>query len=261
MQAACQLVEIAKASRNSGNRAFVFKELLDRFKRAHYLLFHREHLAFEPVFTHGEDFLFHFVEQVVHLVLFLISPAYALGGGGNDFAQNIFVANDVEIISNVCSGWNESEQAGDERRAAYVFQKMPITQHLGKRDQVDRLPRVPKIDKNVVDRPVCGNVKVFFVNFLDAFRDRFSRGDEHGPEYALLRVDTMRRGPVNILRRTCGRNGNNFFATSRCRTSASAISRFTRLLSCPSGRLSRHLFRFFCLFLLSAEKSSFFWFL
>src|SRR3989442_7372477 len=71
----------------------------------------------------------------------------------------------------------------------------------------------------------------------------------------------MRRGPVNILRRTCGRNGDNFFAASRRRTSASAISRFTRLLSCPCGRLSRHLFRFFFLFLLSAEKPAFFWFL
>src|ERR1700757_3983465 len=71
----------------------------------------------------------------------------------------------------------------------------------------------------------------------------------------------MRRGPVNILRRTCWRNGDNFFAASRRRTSASAISRFTRLLSCPCGRLSRHLFRFFCLFFLSSEEPAFLWFL
>src|SRR6266513_2017575 len=160
MQAACQLVEIAKASRNSGNRAFVFKELLDRFKRAHYLLFHREHLAFEPVFTHGEDFLFNFVQQVVHLVLFLISPAYALGGGGNDFAQNIFVANDLEVVPNVCGGWNESEQAGDERRAPYAVKQVAITQDLGERDQVDCLSCIPKIDENVVNRPVRRNVKI-----------------------------------------------------------------------------------------------------
>src|SRR5438132_10909703 len=67
----------------------------------------------------------------------------------------------------------------------------------------------------------------------------------------------MRRGTVNILRRTCGRNGNNFFAASRRRTSASAISRFTRLLSCPCGRLRRHLFGFFFLFFFSAEKPGF----
>src|ERR1700754_4962506 len=67
----------------------------------------------------------------------------------------------------------------------------------------------------------------------------------------------MRRGAVNILRRTCVRNGNNLFATSRRQTSASAISRFTRLLSCPCGRLSRHLFGFFFLFFFPVEKSLF----
>src|SRR5262245_12500765 len=70
----------------------------------------------------------------------------------------------------------------------------------------------------------------------------------------------MRRRSVNILRRTCWRNGDNFFAASRRRTSASAISRFTRLLSCPSGRWSCHLFLFwFWLFFFPAENSSFLW--
>src|SRR5437899_3675794 len=67
----------------------------------------------------------------------------------------------------------------------------------------------------------------------------------------------MRRGAVNILLRTCWRNADNLFAASRRRTSASAITRFTRLLSCPCGRLSRHLFGFFFLFFFSAEKSMF----
>src|SRR5215472_2419740 len=68
----------------------------------------------------------------------------------------------------------------------------------------------------------------------------------------------VRRRSVNILRRTCWRNGNNFFAASRRRTSASAVSRFTRPLSSPSGRWSRHLFLFlFWLFLFSAKNSTF----
>src|SRR6059058_4194152 len=67
----------------------------------------------------------------------------------------------------------------------------------------------------------------------------------------------MRRRSVKILCRTCWRNGNNFFAASRRRTSASAISRFTRLLSCPCGRWSCHLFVFlFWLFFFPAENSS-----
>src|SRR5213592_3028906 len=67
----------------------------------------------------------------------------------------------------------------------------------------------------------------------------------------------MRRSTVNILIRTCWRNADNFFAASRRRTSASAITRFTRLLSCPCGRLSRHLFGFFFLFFFPAEKPGF----
>src|SRR5262245_8018939 len=68
----------------------------------------------------------------------------------------------------------------------------------------------------------------------------------------------MRRRSVNILRRTCWRNGNNFFAASCRRTSASAIALSTRLLSCPGGRWSRHLFLFlFWLFFFPAENSTF----
>src|SRR5215475_1387031 len=68
----------------------------------------------------------------------------------------------------------------------------------------------------------------------------------------------MGRRSVNILRRTCWRNGDNFFAASCRRTSASAIALSTRLLSCPSGRWSRHLFLFlFWLFFFPAENSTF----
>src|SRR4030095_16523887 len=71
----------------------------------------------------------------------------------------------------------------------------------------------------------------------------------------------MWRRSVNILRRTCWRNGDNFFSASRCRTSASAIALFTRLLSCPGGRLRCPLFFFlFWLFLFPAENSTFLWF-
>src|SRR6266853_2681836 len=65
----------------------------------------------------------------------------------------------------------------------------------------------------------------------------------------------MRRGAVNILRRTCGRNGNNFFAASLRPASAGSVPGFSaRLLSGPRGRLSRHLFGFFFRFCLSSEK-------
>src|ERR1051326_7027872 len=247
-------IQFRKTSSKTGDAASVLVEFLDRLDRVHHLIFHREQLAFEAIFAHGENALFHFVEQIVYLVLFLVSAADALGGGGNDLAENVLVANDFEIVADVRGSGNEGEQTRHKRRAAHGVKKMPITQDLSERHKGDRLRRVPEIDQDIVNRPVRGHVKVFLVNFLDAFRDRFSRRNQHRPEHPLLRVNAMRGCTVNILRRTCRRYGNNFFAASRRRTSASAISRFTRLLSCPSGRLSRHLFRFFFLFFLSSKK-------
>src|SRR5215469_8836737 len=104
---------------------------------------------------------------------------------------------------------------------------------------------------------MSGDVEVLLINFFNTFGDGLSRRKEHRPEDALFRLNTMRRRAVNILRRTCGRNADNLFAASCRRTSASAISRFTRLLSCPCGRLSRHLFGFFFLFFFPVEKSMF----
>src|SRR5207302_8482174 len=131
---------------NCGNRAFVFKELLNWFQSAHHLFLHREHLAFEAIFADGKDSLFYFVEQIVHLVLLLVGAAHALSGGGNDFPQNVLVANDLQVVLHVRRSWNESEKAGDERRAAYAVKQVAITQYLGERDQIDCLSCIPKID-------------------------------------------------------------------------------------------------------------------
>src|SRR5437773_2375751 len=257
MQTAGHSVELYEPGGDPCYSALSFVELLNRLDCLHYLVLHGKHLTFEAVFADREDSLFHFIEQIIHLVLLFVGAPYALGRGGNDLAQDVLIANNLEVVPDIRSGRNEGEKAGDKCRAAYAVEKVPITQHLCECDQVDRLSRIPTIDKDVVNRPVRWDIKVFFINFLDAFRDRFTRRDEHRPENALLRFHAMRRCAVNILRRTCGRNGNNFFAAPCRRTSASAISRFARLLSCPCGRLSRHLFRFFSSFFFSSEKSVF----
>src|SRR5207247_9140138 len=101
-------------------------------------------------------------------------------------AQDGFVANDLEVVANVCSGWNEGEKAGDERRAPYAVKQVAITKDLGERDQVDCLSCIPKIDENVVNRPVRRNVKIIFVNFLDAFCNSLSRRNKHRAHDAML---------------------------------------------------------------------------
>src|SRR5262249_10881193 len=117
--------------------------------------------------------------QTVDLVLLLVRASHTLSGGGNDLTQNVFVANELQVVLHVGRGRNEGEQIRDERRAADAVEQIPVAQHLCERDQVNRLPCVPKIDDDVVDGPVRGDVEVFLVNFLDTFRDGLARRNQH----------------------------------------------------------------------------------
>ena len=90
------------------------------------MIFHREHLAFEPIFADVENLLFHFVQQAVDLVLLFVRAADTLGGGGNDLSQNVFVANDLQIVLHVGRGRNEREQIRDQRRPADAVEQIPV---------------------------------------------------------------------------------------------------------------------------------------
>src|SRR5262249_35132677 len=118
VQAAGHSVELDKAGSDSGDAASALVEFLNRLDRFHDLVLHGKHLASEPVFADGEDFLFHFVEQIVHFILFFVRASHALGGGGNDLTQDVFVANDLQVVLHICCGRNERKQVGDERGAA-----------------------------------------------------------------------------------------------------------------------------------------------
>ncbi len=63
-------IELGEAGGNAGDSAAALVEFLDRLDRLHHLVFHRQHLTFEAVFAHRENLLLHFVEEIVHFVLF-----------------------------------------------------------------------------------------------------------------------------------------------------------------------------------------------
>ena len=218
-------VELGKAGGNSGDAAAPLIELLDRLDRLHHLVLHRQDLAFEAIFADGENLLLHFIEEIVHFILFLEGTPDAFRAGRDDLAQNVFVPDDFEVVTDVGGRGHERVEIRYQRRAADRFKQISVAQNLGERDQVDGLACVPKIDKGIENCLVRGHVKIIGGDFLNDFRDRVARRDQHRAKHALLGFHAVRRGAVNILRRTCWRIGKNFSVASRRRTSASAISR------------------------------------
>src|SRR5207302_1505275 len=96
--------------------------------------------------------------------LLFVSAPHTLGRGNDDLPQNVFVANDLQVITDVRGGWDEREQAGNKSRAADGLEQVPVAQKLRERDQVNPLIGIPQLHQRVVDRLVRGNVKVFLGN-------------------------------------------------------------------------------------------------
>ena len=111
----------------------------------------------------------------------------------------IFVPDDIEVVADVRRRRDESEKAGDERSAADSLEQVPVAQNLGESDQVDAVVGVPEIDQNGVNRLMRRDVEILLVDlFLDHGGDGIAGRDEHRAEHALLRLDAVRQGAVNI---------------------------------------------------------------
>ena len=144
VQAVRHAIQLDEASRDSGDPAAALPELLDRLERAHDLLLHAGHLAFETILADGEDLLLHFIEEVVHLVLFLVGTPDAFRAGGDDLPQNKFLADDLEVVGHVRGRRHERVEIRDEGAAADRVEHVSITQRLRESNQVDALVRRSK---------------------------------------------------------------------------------------------------------------------
>ena len=107
VQTAGHPIEFDEAAGDTSDTTFALIELLDRLDCFHHLIFHGKHLAFEAVVAHGENALFYFVEKIIYLVLLLVGAPDALGRSGNDLAQDVFIANDLQVVLKIRRRRNE----------------------------------------------------------------------------------------------------------------------------------------------------------
>src|SRR5438132_1656001 len=81
--------------------------------------------------------------QAVDFVLFLVRAPNALGRSGDDLSQNVFIANNLEVITDIGGGRNKRIKACNKSRATDGLEQIPIAENLGEGDQINRLSHVP----------------------------------------------------------------------------------------------------------------------
>ncbi len=161
VQSAGQAIQFDEASREPGNATTPLPKFLDGFDRIHHLFFHGQELAPETIVADLENIVFYFIEKRSHFALFLVGAAHAFGAGGDDLAENIFVADDLEVVVDIRCRRDKGEQTGHERGAADCFQHILVAQHLGEGNEIDRLTRVPLFAperERPFDAPECKSI-------------------------------------------------------------------------------------------------------
>ena len=91
-------------------------------------------MAFETILAHSENPLLHLIEEIVDFVLFLVRATNALSRSGDDLSQNVFIANNLEVITDIGGGRNKRVKACDKSRPANGLEQIPIAQNLRESD-------------------------------------------------------------------------------------------------------------------------------
>src|SRR5436190_15824965 len=110
VQSAGESIQFDETSREPGNSTTALPKFFDRFERPHHLFFHGQELARETIVADLENIMFYFVEQRPHFTLFLVSAAYPFGASDDDLAEDVFVANDLEVVINIRGRRDKGEQ-------------------------------------------------------------------------------------------------------------------------------------------------------
>ena len=89
----------------------------------------------------------------------------------------MLLPHDVDVVFRIGGGRKEGLEISQNGRASDLFQKIPVRQGLGDRDQVDRTVLLPEVLKDCVDRSVGRMMKVLLIDsLLDSRGDRILGG-------------------------------------------------------------------------------------
>ena len=189
VQAIGHLVKIGEAGGEAGDLAAAVIQLVDLRDRLHELIL--EALGFVLVAVVGdfEDLGFHVVEERLDLVLIFVTARGVFRADADDFAEDEFFLNDLDVVGRVGRRRDEHEKPGDERRAAAVIEQVLIAQPLRERDDVDGNILIPHFHQLAVNRGVGRDVKVRGDDpFFRTQPADLARGQEDRCEDALLRI-------------------------------------------------------------------------
>ncbi len=152
-------------------------------------------------FANGEDALLGVVDErvdvLVHLLFaVLVGVMNVQRTSVDEFAQDVFIQDDLFVIREVRGDRDEGEQFRDRGGTAYLVEEVLFTQRVGQRDGIDRQIFVVKLQQFLVDGAVGVVVKGERGERDATLAQAFNRILEEAGENAFLGLVTEGQGTI-----------------------------------------------------------------
>ena len=198
MQAAGHFVEVEEAGADASDHALALMIILDGVDGAMDQVLHLHRGGLDTVLADLEDVAFDFVDQAVDFAFVFVNAADHAGAGLDHLPQDMFFADDFDVVIEVRGGRNGVGQGGEVGNAADRFELVLQLQVFLERDDVDRLFRVVHLDQRVENDLVAEVVEDLdaFLEFFEASAEAIVRAEHHATEDTLFGFDGMGRKAI-----------------------------------------------------------------
>ncbi len=203
VQAGRHFVELREPGRDTGHRALLRLQLLDRIEAVAHQLAQRREADGRALVGDLEDAAFRFVEDLLRILFGAVGRDRDVVRALNQRAERRLLLDDARVVPDVRRARHAVDQARDVRRPADLVEFARAAQLLFQRDQIDRVVALGERDHLVEDAAVRVAIEVIGVDDLDRFVHRFVAQD-HRAEHGAFGFEIVREGAF----RSCCRFGH-----------------------------------------------------
>jgi len=160
-------------------------------------------LLADPLLGNAEKLLLGAVENLLGVLRLAVGLVHNPRGAADQVAQHRLVTDDLRVVLRVDVRRDALGELDDVVHAADLRQQSAALEFVAHHDEVDRLILIVQFDKGLEEKPVILPVKPVRLVRPDEPQDGADgvAVQHHRAQEAHLRLDALRRDPLNVTRR------------------------------------------------------------
>ena len=191
MQAARQLIQICKASRNTGKAALVLQQAFNALHAIHQDIINRRKIRLFLTIGNFQDAAFSCIQQRADIIVGLIAHSRNFGRNTHKLAQNRLFSNNLRMVLNVSRRQYHIRQTGDVGNAADILQFIVTLEDFRNSNHIYCFIFIIKLQHRTKDNAMRFAVKIIRRQHFGRLGNSFFI-NKHRAKHSLLRFYILR---------------------------------------------------------------------